>query len=98
MVRRGRQDGARRRAPGAPGGAKRSSTTKTFCGSRGAQGVFSFCAVRGKLLLRRRAKGHTSMSVEAVPQRQSDAGQDAPWHTLQVEESFERLKSAPRGL
>ena len=43
------------------------------------------------------------MSVEAVPVGSTDAGildagPDAPWHALSVEDSFRRLKSAPRGL
>src|SRR5918998_5879442 len=38
------------------------------------------------------------MSVEALPRKQIDAEPSALWHTLTVEESFERLKSTPRGL
>src|ERR687893_1139013 len=38
------------------------------------------------------------MSVETLPAGKVDAERDAPWHALTVEDSFERLKSAPRGL
>jgi P-type Ca2+ transporter type 2C len=38
------------------------------------------------------------MSVDAVPRKHTDAEQSTPWHALTVEDSFERLKSAPRGL
>lgn len=38
------------------------------------------------------------MSVDTSPRKNIDAGPDTPWHTLTVEETFERLKSTPRGL
>lgn len=38
------------------------------------------------------------MSVEVVPAARVDAEAHAPWHALSVEDSFERLESAPRGL
>jgi Ca2+-transporting ATPase len=38
------------------------------------------------------------MPVDTVPREQIDAEQNAPWHSLTVEDSFERLNSTPRGL
>ncbi|HWT00355.1 MAG TPA: calcium-translocating P-type ATPase, SERCA-type [Pyrinomonadaceae bacterium] len=38
------------------------------------------------------------MSVDTVSTKKVDAGAGAPWHTLTVPDTFERLKSAPRGL
>jgi ATPase, P-type (transporting), HAD superfamily, subfamily IC/ATPase, P-type (transporting), HAD superfamily, subfamily IC/ATPase, P-type (transporting), HAD superfamily, subfamily IC/ATPase, P-type (transporting), HAD superfamily, subfamily IC len=38
------------------------------------------------------------MSVDTVLEKNIDAGSGASWHTLTVEDSFERLKSTPRGL
>ncbi|HJU55328.1 MAG TPA: calcium-translocating P-type ATPase, SERCA-type [Pyrinomonadaceae bacterium] len=38
------------------------------------------------------------MSVDTVKTKSIDAGAAAPWHTLAVSRTFERLKSAPRGL
>ena len=38
------------------------------------------------------------MSVDDQSRKKIDAGPDTPWHTLTAEETFERLKSTPRGL
>ncbi|HEV2803048.1 MAG TPA: cation-translocating P-type ATPase [Pyrinomonadaceae bacterium] len=38
------------------------------------------------------------MSVNALPRKNIDAEPGTLWHTLTVEENFERLKSTPRGL
>ncbi|MCA1850450.1 MAG: HAD-IC family P-type ATPase, partial [Acidobacteria bacterium] len=38
------------------------------------------------------------MSVETIPETNVDAARPAPWHTLTVEDTFERLESTPRGL
>ncbi|HYG79893.1 MAG TPA: HAD-IC family P-type ATPase, partial [Pyrinomonadaceae bacterium] len=38
------------------------------------------------------------MSVDTVSTKKVDADVAAPWHTLTVPDTFERLKSAPRGL
>jgi P-type Ca2+ transporter type 2C len=38
------------------------------------------------------------MSVEALPRKNIDAEPGTPWHTLTAEDSFEKLRSTPRGL
>src|SRR5687767_3836333 len=57
------------------------------------------CARRETLTENKRLKEEsTSMSVDSLPRKDTDAAPDTLWHTLSVENAFERLKSTIRGL